>query len=181
MAVAKKPKKTESKDESGEALRRYEQIFENITCFTDAIANSEEAISKARDKVNEAKSRLDEAKSQLADLESIQDGNKLALYRYLHPKTGEIMPLFDRMAPADEEVHGLNSDEWRKEPIAALKLSLPSLKTLTDSDIVLVGQLQDIVLANRETWWEKLEGLSLGAASAIVDRLNDFIFERTKK
>ncbi len=53
------------------------------------------------------------------------------------------MPLFDRMEEADEELHGKNADEWRKEPIAVLKLSTPSINALIDHDIVVVGQLQD--------------------------------------
>ncbi len=134
MATKRKPKSTPE-----DTLKRYEEIFENITCFTDAIAKSEGEIDKARAVVEEARAKLDSAKAALSELMAIQDGNKQALYAYLHPKNGEILPLFDLMEPADEDKHGVKSDEWRKEPISALGLSLPSLKCLC---VVLNVELQ---------------------------------------
>lgn len=83
------------------------------------------------------------------------------------------------MDPAVEEVHGINSDQWRLEPIAALRLSLPAQMALNDADIMLVGQLQDRVLKSPEAWWESISGLNFGMAAAICDLLNDFINERS--
>lgn len=178
--VATKRKSSEKTASADEMLKRYEEIFENISCFTDAISNAETEIEAAREKVAAAKSQLKDAEKELDSIQSIADGNRLALFRYLHPKSGQIMPLFDRMEPADEQIHGENSTEWRKEPIAELKLSLVAVKSLTDADIVLVGQLQDLVLADGKSWWEKIPGLSHGIAMAIADRLNDFIFKRSQ-
>lgn len=180
MAVKKKPTKSD-KQSPDDVLKRYEEIFENITCFMDAIDNSKTEIDTAREAVSLAKDKYDDAKTELKKLEDIQEGNRHALEGYLHPKNGQIMPLFDRMEPADEKVHGVNSDEWRKEPVAALKLSLLSIKALTDFDIVLVGQLQDLVLADSYDWWAKVPGLTLGSSAAIVDRLNEFINDRTSR
>jgi hypothetical protein len=81
------------------------------------------------------------------------------------------------MEPADEELHGEGSSEWRKEPIAALGISLPSQIALNAADIIFVGQLQDRVLADPTSWFESIDGISPGAASAITDSLNDFIRE----
>lgn len=182
MTEATKRKKGETKTSNSDALiKRYEEIFENISCFTDSIASADLEIESAKAKVEEAKCVLETAKADLNVLVSAQEGNRIALFRYLHPKSGEIMPLFDRMEEADETRHGLNSDEWRRESIGALRLSMPSVKALTDFDVVLVGQLQDLVLANANAWWEKIPGLTAGASAAIVDRLNDFIFDRTSK
>jgi hypothetical protein len=85
------------------------------------------------------------------------------------------------MDEAVEEVHGANSKEWRSEPIAALKLSLPSLQALTECDVVMVGQLQDRVMKQPTDWWKEIESLNAGSAGAIVDKLNNFIFEKTTK
>jgi hypothetical protein len=181
MTAAMKRKKVDAKTSNEELLKRYEEIFENITCFTDSIEKSDVEIQSATAKVEEAKCQFETAKAELSLLLSAQDANRIALFRYLHPKSGEIMPLFDRMEEADETIHGINSDEWRRESLGALKLSMPSVKALTDFDIVLVGQLQDLVLADAQSWWEKVPGLTAGSSAAIVDRLNDFIFDRTTK
>ena len=182
MATATKSKKIKTvNDDRDAALKKYEELFEQLTRFTTSITNQEEEITKAKLDVEEAKLAFEEARDKLRELENARDGAKHSLYRFLSPANGQIMPLFDTMDEADEEVHGKNSTEWRKEPIAALKISLPSLKALTDADIVMVGQLQDRVLDNPQKWWESVAPLNAGTAAAITDRLNNFIFERTQR
>jgi len=90
------------------------------------------------------------------------------------------MPLFDTMAPAEEALHGLHSDEWRKEPITSLNLSAAAMRALIGKDIVLVGQLQDLVLKGAD-WASGLEEISEGMAQAIEMKLHQFVEERTKK
>jgi hypothetical protein len=90
------------------------------------------------------------------------------------------MPLFDRMEPADEEKHGAHSEEWRKEPVSALRLSLIASNLLAAADVLFVGQLQDRVQRRPDDWSDEIEGLTAPMAAAIADKLNDFIAERTK-
>ncbi|TWU66471.1 hypothetical protein [Crateriforma conspicua] len=178
MAVKKRAGR--KKVDPSEALKKYESVFDEIGRFLSVIDSSESELKEAESKAADAKAALDKARSRVQEIRDLRDGAKHGLYRYLAPADGrEVLPLFDRMEPADEEVHGVNSDQWRKEPIAALKLSLPAQIALTEGDIMLVGQLQDRVLNDPDKWWEKVSGLTHGMAAAITDRLNDFIYERT--
>lgn len=177
----KKPSRKKDKSHEDMTLEQYSELFDQIHRFTTSIASIDEKIIAQNATVLEAKAKLDDAREKLRELETSRDGAKHSLYRFLNPQTGEIFPLFDTMEVADEEVHGKNSCEWRREPIASLKLSLPAITALTSVDIVMVGQLQDRVLANPDYWFESVPPLNNGTASAIVDRLNDFIFERTAK
>lgn len=189
MATAKKPSKRKSSNSKStpppsdeEAMSRYQEVFEQIARFVSLIQDGEEELRDAEANLADTKSKYEAAKQVVASIRELRDGAKHGLFRYLSPADGsDILPLFDRMEPTNEKVHGAYSTEWRLEPIAALRLSLPVQMALTDNEIMLVGQLQDRVLANAEGWWENLPGLSLGAASAIVDKLNDFIFDRSTK
>lgn len=164
-------------------LKRYEDLFEELTRFTTLIDEQDAEILDANVVVAEAKEAYENAKKALAEIESIRDGAKHNLYRFLSPKNGKfpILPLFDTMETTNEVIHGENSTQWRQEPIASLKISLPSLLALTDCDIVMVGQLQDRVMKDAAGWWKEITNLNAGTAGAIVDRLNDFIFEKTMK
>jgi hypothetical protein len=155
----------------------YKDVFDEISRFTALIARQELEIQEAETKVTESKVAFENAKEQLRDLQQARDGSKHGLYRFLCPVNGKFLPLFDRMEPADEDLHGEGSTEWRKEPVAAIGISLPAQIALNAADILFVGQLQDCVMNNPAAWFESMEGLSAGAASAIVDSLNDFIAE----
>jgi hypothetical protein len=168
-------------DDTQAELDRYRTAFEQIGTFTDAIRFHEDEIKEQMAIVNEAKAAYDTARATLRELEDARDGAKHSLYRFLCPNNGEFMPLFDRMDEADEEVHGKHAADWRSEPVANLKLSVASMQILADADIVVIGQLQDRVLADSRTWFQEFEGLSESAAAAIVDKLNDFIYERTQR
>lgn len=182
MATSKK-KPTRKREKSSDeiTLEQYSELFDQIHRFTTSIASIDEKIIEQNATVLEAKARLDDAREKLRELETSRDGSKHSLYRFLNPQTGEIFPLLDTMEVTDEEVHGKGSIEWRKEPVSNLKLSLPAINALTSVDIVMVGQLQDRVMAQPDNWFESIPPLNNGTASAIVDRLNDFIFERTAK
>lgn len=161
-------------------LSRYRSVFAELSKFVDTIRDTEAELLEARQRLMEAKAEYDEAKATVESLADIREGARHGLVRYLS-RGEEILPLFDQMEPASDEIHGEHSTEWRSEPISALKLSLPSQIALNDAEIMLVGQLQDRVLAKPETWWEEVSGLSFGTAVAIVDRLNDFINKRSSQ
>lgn len=158
-----------------------ESIFEQIHTFTDAISFHETEITEARADVAEKKEAYEQARENLRELENALDGTKDSLYRFLCPKKGQFMPLFDRMEDADEELHGEGATQWRTEPVASLKLSPLAMKALNDADIVVIGQLQDRVINKPGVWYEEIEGLTTAMAAAIVDKLNEFIYERTQR
>jgi hypothetical protein len=131
-----------------------------------------------------AKEKLDEAKRELTESKDLQLATVAMLLKLIRPGQPRTYPLFDQMAPADEETHGHGSDEWRKDPISVLKLSGLALRALIDADIVLVGQLQDRVLKDVKDgrdWHELLDGISDGMADAIEAKLNEFICERSRE
>ena len=177
----KKPRKRPSDPEKlGKLLDQYEQVFGEVEHFVELIARQEIEISDAHRAMLEAKEIYETRRDELQEARDARDGTKHALFMFLKPGPAEIMPLFDRMEPADEEKHGAHSDEWRKEPVAALRLSLIATNLLAAADVLFVGQLQDRVQADGEGWFEKIEGLTAPMAAAIADKLNDFIAERTK-
>ena len=165
----------------GKLLDQYEQVFGEVEHFVDLIARQEGEISAAQTAVNEAKEKYDRLRDELSQARDARDGTKHALFMFLKPGPSDILPLFDRMEKADEEKHGAHSDEWRKEPVAALRLSLIATNLLAAADVLFVGQLQDRVQAKPDDWFAEIEGLTAPMAAAVADKLNDFIAERTKK
>jgi hypothetical protein len=156
-------------------------VFGEVEHFIALIARQDVEIGEAQQANYKAKEGYERTKSDLAAAREARDGTKHALFMFLRPGPAEIMPLFDRMEPADEEKHGANADEWRKEPISALRLSLVATNLLTAADVIFVGQLKDRVQEKPDDWWESIEGLTAPMALAIGDRLNDFVAEHTGK
>lgn len=167
---------TKRKTDKGTQLAEFVQEIDRFGLLLE----SQEAETREKaEAVAVAKAALDEAKKDLAEAREVQLATVSMLLKLIRPGQPRTYPLFDRMEPADEETHGHGSDEWRKEPIAALKLSGAAMRALIDADVVLVGQLQDRVLADRE-WHADLDGIGDGMADAIETKLNDFIFDRSR-
>lgn len=175
----KRTKKTTDVATLQKRIDAYEQVFDEVQHFIDLIHKQDGEITEANVVMLAAKEEFERTKDLLSQARDARDGTKHALFMYLRPGPSEILPLFDRMEEADEEKHGANSTEWRKEPISALRLSLVATNFLTAADVIFVGQLQDRVQADGEGWWEKIEGLTAPVAAAVADRLNDFINEKT--
>jgi len=181
--MAKRKTKTKTTDVATlqKLLAQYEEVFGEVGHFIELIKSQETDILAASLAANEAKAKYEEAKDELQAARESRDGTKHALFMFLRPGPSEILPLFDRMEPADEDKHGVHSDEWRKEPISALRLSLLATNLLTAADVMFVGQLQDRILASSDEWYLKIDGLTYPVAMAVADRLNDFVNERTTK
>jgi hypothetical protein len=162
-------------------VAQYEEVFGEVERYIDLIASQEREIIELTTAMHEAKAVYEESKRLVSEAREARDGTKHGLFMFLKPGPAEIMPLFDRMEPADEELHGHNSSEWRKEPISALRLSLIAANSLTNADILLVGQLQDRILDQPDNWYEAIEGLTRPMAMAIADRLTDFINEQVSQ
>jgi hypothetical protein len=160
-----------------EQLRVYESRFAEIDVFIDFVRQQkEELIEKNRDLV-EAKAVHDQAKDDVRELRDSIAGAKDSLFQVLEPGAFKALPLFDRMEPADKDVHGEHSAVWRQEPLSALRLSASANAVLIEAGLVLVGQLQDRILDRPGDWFEKIEGLTGPVAAAIADKLNDFIYD----
>ena len=174
-----KPDVESSEDE----LKRYRELFDELTRFTSLIDSQEDEIAEAVAAVAEAKEAYDAAKDALRELESIRYGAKHNLYRFLSPKDGKFqsLPLFDQMDAAVDSVHGANSAVWRNDPISSAGICLPSVVALTDANLALIGCLQDRVMKSPDDWWRDVSGLNSGSAKRVVERLNDFIFKKTQE
>ena len=161
-------------------LEFHRKVMQQIGAMNAEIAAASTKIDECEDEVETAELAYESAKQRLKEAKSERDGAERTLLRFLNPAGGEIHPLFDQMQAPDEDLHGKGCSKWRQEPISALRLSLSAVQALTGQDILFVGQLQDRVMAKSHSWWEEVTGLNASVAAAIVDRLNDFILERTK-
>lgn len=178
----KKPGKRPTDAETlGKLVEQYEQVFGEVGHFVELIARQESEIAAAQTAMLDAKEKYERLRDEFNQAREARDGTKHALFMFLKPGPAEIMPLFDRMEPADEEKHGAHSDEWRKEPVSALRLSLIATNLLSAADVLFVGQLQDRIQAAAAEWFATIEGLTAPMAAAIADKLNDFIAERAGK
>jgi hypothetical protein len=175
----KTTQRTELPENVQKLLAQYEQVFGEVSHFIDLIGRQEAEIAEKQQVVYATKEKYESAKSDLAEARDSRDGTKHALFVFLKPGPVKILPLFDRMEKADEKKHGAHSDEWRKEPVSAMRLSLIATSVLTAAEIIFVGQLQDRVQARPADWWDQIDGLTAPMGLAIGDRLNDFIKERT--
>lgn len=179
--MAKRKTKTADVATLQKIVDQYDEVFGEVAHFIDLIHRQEAEIVEATAAMHAAKAEYDRTKEELAEARDARDGTKHSLYMFLKPGPSEILPLFDRMDPADEEKHGAHADEWRKEPISALRLSLIATNLLTAADVMFVGQLQDRLQDAPDDWWEKIDGLTAPVAMAIADQLNEFINDRTGK
>tara|TARA_R110002049_G_scaffold59417_1_gene160657 strand:+ start:1304 stop:1849 length:546 start_codon:yes stop_codon:yes gene_type:complete len=157
-------------------LERYEAFFGELDSFINFVREERVSLETAVAAEAEAKAKLEAARDERRQIEGSIAGAKESLYRLVEPGATKFMPLFDRMEPADPEKHGEHASEWRKKPIAALRLSPIAAKALVDADIIVIGQLQDAVLESPHDWYDRIDGINPAMAAAIVDKLNDFVF-----
>lgn len=177
-ATAKEPKASRNgKARPGqESMERY---IEEIDRFATILRYQQGKIDDLTRSAAAAKTVYEEAKEAVREAKENEHNTVSLLLKFIRPGSFEIMPLFDKMEPADEAVHGKDSTEWRQEPISALNLSALAMRALLDADIVLVGQLQDQVLKGAD--WAANLNISDGIAQAIEAKLHQFIEERTSK
>lgn len=170
--------KTPAKKPDKSAL--MERYIAEIDRFAGMLRKQQDGIRDLEKEVAVARTVYEEAREQLREAKEIEHGTVTLLLKFVRPGSIEVMPLFDTMEPAEEEVHGLNADEWRKEPVVVLDLSAVALRALIEANIVLVGQLQDRILKG-EGWAADIEGINDGMAEAIQAKLQTFIEERGRK
>lgn len=176
MTTKKATKPREKVPDKATAMERY---IAEIDRFATILRTQQESMLELEKDVAVAKAVLDEAREKLREAKDIEHGTVSLLLKFIRPGSIDVMPLFDTLEPAQEELHGKHADEWRKEPIVALELSAAALRALIDADVVLVGQLQDRILgAGEQDWFAGIEGINEGMAQAIEAKLQQFIEER---
>ena len=186
MATKEKPAKKRGKRSTdpetlGKQLDHYEEVFDEVEHFVRLIAQQEEEISDVHAAELRAKEKYDRLRNERREAEEARDGTKHALFMFLKPGPAGILSFAERMEPADEEKHGTNAEQWREEPISALRCSPDATRILMSADVLFVGQLQDRVQAEPAKWFEKFEGLTAPMAAAVADKLSDFIEEHSGK
>jgi hypothetical protein len=169
-----------SKGTKKPATGAMERYIAEIDRFAGMLRTQQEHIRDLEKDAVVAKNVYEEAREALREAKEVEHGTVSLLLKFIRPGSIDVLPLFDTMEPAEEEVHGANAEEWRKEPIVVLELSAAALRVLVDADIVLVGQLQDRILKG-EDWAADLAGLTGGMAQAIEAKLQAFIDDRGSK
>lgn len=156
----------------------YRRYVEEVDRFATLLRDSQLEIVELSRELAVKKAAFEDAKAAVSEAKEIEHNTVSLLLKFIIPGSCDVLPLFDRMEEPDEEQHGKHAKEWRKESVAVLKLSSAAMRALIDADIVLVGQLQDRLLADPDSWHEPL-GITLGMAEAIAAKLQEFIQERT--
>jgi len=158
-----------------ETLKRY---VAEVDRFAGLLRDSQETIGELERDLAVKKAAFDDAKASVREAKEIEHATVSLLLKFVAPGSPEILPLFDTMEPDNEEKQGARAGQWRKEPIAVLKLSAAAMRSLIAADIVLVGQLQDLILADPDEWHEEFDGISAGMAEAIASKFYAFVEDR---
>ena len=166
------PKKSREVD----VLQKY---VAEIDRFAGLLRESQQQIAALERDQAAKKQAYDEARDATREAKEIEHSTVTLLLRFIRPGSVDVLPLFDTMEPADEKKQGAGSKQWRAEPIAVLGLSAAALRALIDADVVLVGQLQDRMLADPAAWHAELEGISPGMAEAIEAKFHAFVEEHS--
>lgn len=166
-----------SKKPNQDVLLNY---VREIDRFAVCLRETQERITELERDCAEKREAFEAAKAAVREEKDLEHSAVTMLLKFIAPGKLETFPLLDKMEPADEDKHGSGSAEWRKEPISVLRLSAAATAILVAADVVLVGQLQDAMLANRD-WWTKIDGMSAGVADAVELKLNQYIAEQVSK
>jgi len=164
-----------AKDSEVKVLRRY---VAEIDRFAELLRDSQENIGELERDRAVKKEAFEAAKAAVQEAREVEHATVSLLLRFVRPGSPDILPLFDTMEPANEKKQGLGAKEWRKEPIAVLGLSGVAMQALIKADLVLVGQLQDLLLADPDEWSAELEGISPGMAEAIAAKFYSYVEEK---
>lgn len=160
-----------------EVLLKY---VHEIDRFAQQLLDVQKRIQELEEDSSRKRDAYESAKAAVREERDVEHATVTLLLKFIRPGAIETYPLLDQMEPADEEKHGSRSGEWRKEPISVLRLSAAAIQFLIAAEIVLVGQLQDAILAQGE-WFQKIEGMSAGMADGVELKLTEFINEQVKK
>lgn len=171
--------KTKAKDNHNE-LELLKHYVEKMDQFAELLRHSDEQIGELEREQAVRKQAYEDIRDAVREAKDVQASTVKLLLHFVRPGTIDIMPLFDQMEATDETTQGAGAGEWRKEPIAVLGLSAAALRALIDADVVLVGQLQDLLLADPDEWYSELGGVTAGMAEAIAAKMHAYIEGRSQ-
>lgn len=158
------------------SLRKY---VAEIDRFAGLLRKTQENIGELERDLAVKKLAYDGARQDVREAKEVEHATVSLLLRFVTPGSPDVLPLFDTLEPADEEKQGAGAGEWRKEPIAVLGLSAAAMRALIAADIVLVGQLQDRMLADPDDWHAEIEGLSAGIGEAVAAKFHAYVEEKS--
>lgn len=161
-------------------LDRLRTYVEKMDQFAEMLRRGDDSIDELKREEASRKQALEEIRAARKEAEDTQVATVKLLLHFVRPGTTDFFPLFDTMAPADEETQGTGATEWRKEPIAVLGLSAAAMRALIAADVVLVGQLQDLLIADPDAWYGEMDEVTAGMAEAIATKFHNFVEERSK-
>ena len=162
-------------------LQRVSVFFSEVEKFSDLVVKARTDLKRLNLEEAELKNELSELRAEIRSVENLIDSSNDGMLAILLPGPSEFMPLFDRMEKAEPKKHGKNAGNWREKPISVLRLSPLASNALIEADIVFIGQLQDLILADPDDWWTETANLTDAVAAAIADKLNDFISKGGKQ
>lgn len=155
-------------------LRTVNLFLQKVQTFSNVVGDAKAELAKLKEQEHKQSEALRETRDQIRSLKDMIDSSGSAMLALIEPGPIKFMPLFDQMEKASPAKHGTNAAKWREHPVSALRLSPASASLLYAAEILFIGQLQDRVLDDPETWWESIEGLTAPIAAAIADKLADF-------
>lgn len=149
-------------------------FLDRLQTFSDVVTEAKNELRKLRAIETEMSTELSELRKKIRSISELVSATNDGMLAVIEPGPSEFMPLFDKMQKADTKKHGKNAAQWREQPISVLRLSPTASAFLIEAEILFIGQLQDVILDDPETWWEFVPGLTAPIAAAIADKLNDF-------
>ena len=164
----------EALEDARAELSMVNRFLEKIQTFSSVVGSAKAELKKLQDEERDLANELQELRSDIKSLKEMIACSNNGMIALIEPGPKEFMPLFDRMEKPVPEKHGTNAGKWREQPLTMLKLSPASTDLLYSAEILFIGQLQDRILADPDSWWSEIAGLTLPIAAAIADKLADF-------
>jgi hypothetical protein len=155
-------------------LATVNRFMEKVQQFSNLVGDAKATLKRLQAEEREEAEKLADLRDQIKAIKDTINCASDGMIQLIEPGPLKFMPLFDQMAKAEPKKHGTNAAKWRELPLSELKLSPMSTSLLYEAEILFIGQLQDKILAEPETWWEFIPGLTASIAAAIADKLSDF-------
>ena len=150
-------------------LKNVHGFLDEIQKFSDVVYTAKQKLKFAKKTEFDLSGELSEVRAEIRSLKELIDSANDGMLAIVEPGPAQFLPLFDRMEKPDVKKHGSpNAAELRERPIAVLRISPLATNVLLDADIVFVGQLQDLIVADPDDWWEEIDGMSDAIAAARV-------------
>lgn len=156
-------------------LATCHRFLDKVQTFSDEITSAKEDLFELQERERDLAAKIRDVRMRISEAKEHIESASNGMLAILEPGPVKFMPMFDRMEKAVPAKHGQNAQKWRELPVSALKLSPISTSLLYEAEILFIGQLQDVILADPEAWWEKITGLTKPIAAAVADKLTDFV------